>query len=152
MQLTRTRAIVLCSATVITTGIFIMAGLLFIIFAVSNSSYDSIQIHIKNYQIEKNCFCEGKAYLRGKSYFKLEYSLNFDCKQNCQPILKTNRIKGLVSYLKDQTHGVYLWHLTIATFNHPNGYFQKKGFIGVGSTDSIQISNTTAISVNVNIS
>jgi len=131
-----------------------MAGFLFIIFAVSNSSYDSIQINIKNYK-EGNCICEGKAQLRGKSYLKLEHIIILKCNKNennCSPIFNTNPIQGLISYFKDETHGKYLWRLTIGKFQHPKSYFQKTGFIGISSTDSLKISNSSAISITVNIS
>jgi hypothetical protein len=154
MQVNRTRALILCSATLITTGIFVMAAFLFIIFAFSNSSYDSIQIQIQTVDSKQNCLCTGRTASRGKSYFKLEYFLNMECeKPTCQSFLPTS-LRGEISYYLDSTLGTFDWHLRIASFVHPANkpYFFKIGHLGISSTDSIQVTNSTSIFVSVNIS
>lgn len=64
LQFLRSRPIVICLSSFITTAIFITAGFLFVILALTNSSYDSVQIEF-NY-LEKNCFCQGEMLFKGK--------------------------------------------------------------------------------------
>lgn len=60
----RSRPIVICLSSFITTAIFITAGFLFVVLALTNSSYDSVRIEFNHY--EKQCLCKADIIFRGK--------------------------------------------------------------------------------------